>query len=130
MLSESAGNWGAGTQATLPTDAAPPTSYNAQTTVLDTLACPDATDCTAAGSYTDLGRQHTTAAAARDRRNLGHWPGGDVAEQCRDHRHRSDLRDRRAVVSDGWELRRRRRLYGHGREQRQPAGVRDRGRVV
>ncbi len=53
LLSESGGTWGTGTQATLPADAAPPTSYNAQTTVLDTLACPDATDCTAGGSYTD-----------------------------------------------------------------------------
>ncbi len=53
ILSESAGTWGAGTQATLPSDAAPPTSYNAQTTVLASLACPDAGDCTAGGSYTD-----------------------------------------------------------------------------
>jgi hypothetical protein len=53
MLSESGGTWSAGTQATLPTDAAPPTSYNAQTTILAALACPDATDCTAGGSYTD-----------------------------------------------------------------------------
>jgi hypothetical protein len=53
MLSESGGTWSAGTQATLPTNAAPATSYNAQTTVLATLTCPDATDCTAGGSYTD-----------------------------------------------------------------------------
>jgi hypothetical protein len=53
MLSESGGNWSPGTQATLPSNAAPPTSYNAQTTVLATLACPDATDCTAGGAYTD-----------------------------------------------------------------------------
>jgi hypothetical protein len=53
MLNESGGSWSTGTQALLPTDAAPPTSYNAQTTVLGALACPDATDCTAAGSYTD-----------------------------------------------------------------------------
>lgn len=53
MLSEFGGTWSAGTQAALPTNAAPPTSYNAQTTVLTTLACPDATDCTAGGSYTD-----------------------------------------------------------------------------
>jgi hypothetical protein len=53
MLSESGGAWSPGTQATLPTNAAPPTSYNAQTNVLSTLACPDASDCTAGGSYTD-----------------------------------------------------------------------------
>ncbi len=53
ILSESGGTWGAGTQATLPSNAAPPTSYNAQTTVLASLACPDAGDCTAGGSYTD-----------------------------------------------------------------------------
>ena len=53
MLSESGGTWSAGTQATLPANAAPPTSYNAQTTVLATLACPDATDCAAGGSFTD-----------------------------------------------------------------------------
>jgi hypothetical protein len=53
MLSESGGTWSTGTQATLPTNAAPPTSYNAQTTVLAALACPDATDCAAGGSYTD-----------------------------------------------------------------------------
>jgi hypothetical protein len=53
MLSESGGSWSTGTQSTLPTNAAPPTSYNAQTTVLATLACPDATDCTAGGAYTD-----------------------------------------------------------------------------
>jgi hypothetical protein len=53
MLSESGGTWSTGTQATLPANAAPPTSYNAQTTVLGSLACPDASDCTAGGSYTD-----------------------------------------------------------------------------
>jgi hypothetical protein len=53
MLNESSGSWSTGTQALLPTNAAPPTSYNAQTTVLGTLTCPDATDCTAGGSYTD-----------------------------------------------------------------------------
>jgi hypothetical protein len=53
MLSESGGVWSAGVQATLPTNAAPATSYNAQTNVLSALDCPDATDCTAGGSYTD-----------------------------------------------------------------------------
>jgi hypothetical protein len=53
MLSESGGTWSPGTQATLPSNAAPPTSYNAQTNVLSTLSCPDATDCAAGGSYTD-----------------------------------------------------------------------------
>jgi len=53
ILNESGGSWSPGTQALLPANAAPPTSYNAQTTVLGTLACADATDCTAGGSYTD-----------------------------------------------------------------------------
>lgn len=53
LLSETGGTWAAGTEPTLPANAAPPTSYNAQTTLLDSITCPDAQDCAAVGSYTD-----------------------------------------------------------------------------
>ncbi len=53
LLSEVGGAWQPGVQAPLPPSAAPPTSYNAQTTVVASVSCPAAAACSGAGSFTD-----------------------------------------------------------------------------
>ena len=53
LLSETGGTWASGTQASLPSDGAAPTSYNAQTTILTSVSCPELDNCTVVGSYTD-----------------------------------------------------------------------------
>ena len=53
LVSEAGGASATGTQTGLPANAAPPTSYNAQTTILPSVACASAGNCTAVGSYTD-----------------------------------------------------------------------------
>jgi hypothetical protein len=51
LLDETAGQWGGGTGATLPADAAPAGTVGDQTVVLSSVACPQAGSCTAVGWY-------------------------------------------------------------------------------
>jgi hypothetical protein len=53
LLDESGGQWGSGTGATLPSDAAPAGTVGDQTVVLSSVACPLADSCTAVGWYFD-----------------------------------------------------------------------------
>jgi hypothetical protein len=53
LLNESGGNWGGGTGATLPSNAAPASTVGDQTVVLASVACPQAGTCTAVGWYFD-----------------------------------------------------------------------------
>lgn len=73
LLSTSSGVWTPATAATLPANAAPPTSYNAQTTVLGALSCAALGDCAAVGSYTD--NEGNTQALLLDEA-AGSWQAG------------------------------------------------------
>jgi hypothetical protein len=53
LLNEADGQWGGGTGATLPSDAAPAGTVGDQTVVLSSVACPEAGACTAVGWYFD-----------------------------------------------------------------------------
>jgi hypothetical protein len=53
LLNESAGSWGGGTGAALPSNAAPASTVGDQTVVLASVACPQAGTCTAVGWYFD-----------------------------------------------------------------------------
>jgi len=77
LLSEQNGTWAPGSQTSLPANAAAPTSYNAQTTVLIAVDCADAHDCAAVGSYTDT---DGNAQALLVNENAGSWsPGQQVS---------------------------------------------------
>jgi hypothetical protein len=53
LLNEAGGQWGSGTGATLPANAAPAGTVGDQTVVLSSVACPQAGSCTAVGWYFD-----------------------------------------------------------------------------
>ncbi len=53
LFSESGGNWAGGTGAALPANAAPVGTVGDQTAVLASVACPQASGCTAVGWYFD-----------------------------------------------------------------------------
>jgi hypothetical protein len=53
LFSESGGSWSGGTGAVLPANAAPAGTVGDQTTVLSSVACPQAGTCTAVGWYFD-----------------------------------------------------------------------------
>ncbi|MGH2842411.1 MAG: hypothetical protein ACRDKL_02330, partial [Solirubrobacteraceae bacterium] len=74
LLAETNGNWTDGAGALLPANSAPPFSYNAQATVIAALACIDAGDCAAVGSYTD--GYGNTEALLLDQ-DAGSWQRGE-----------------------------------------------------
>jgi hypothetical protein len=76
LLNEADGQWGGGTGATLPSDAAPAGTVGDQTVVLSSVACPQAGSCTAVGWYFDNDENGQGLLVTQ---NAGSWqPGVEV----------------------------------------------------
>lgn len=76
LLNEAGGQWGGGTGATLPADAAPAGTVGDQTVVLSSVACPQSGSCTAVGWYFDNDENGQGLIVTQ---NAGSWqPGVEV----------------------------------------------------